>query len=343
MDVFGSWRGEMERKLGAGQEDLESELAEGAGILEGVAAGGLRGADRRDGARRGGGPARRRPGRPSAPPRRSPPRWRSPWSGRRRARSACARPLLEVDVDRERARMGAWYELFPRSFGGLAGVEAQLPALAELGFDVVYLPPIHPIGVTHRKGRNNSPTAAPGEPGSPWAIGAAEGGHTAVSPELGTLADVESLVAAARANDIEIALDFAIQCSPDHPWLTEHPDWFHRRPDGTLKYAENPPKRYQDIYNVNFASDDWQALWDRPARRGELLGGARRAHLPGRQSPHQADRLLGVADPLGARGAPGRGLPGRGLHQPRPHVRARQGRLQPVVHLLHLEELGRRS
>ena len=260
VDVFGSWRGEMERKLGAGQEDLESELAEGAGILEGVAAGGLRGADRRAAlaaaeALRGDGTPTERGAAALAPE-------VSVAVERATARPERVRSaLLEVDVDRERARMGAWYELFPRSFGGLAGVEAQLPALAELGFDVVYLPPIHPIGVTHRKGRNNSPTAAPGEPGSPWAIGGAEGGHTAVSPELGTLADVESLVAAARANDIEIALDFAIQCSPDHPWLTEHPDWFHRRPDGTLKYAENPPKRYQDIYNVNFASDDWQALW----------------------------------------------------------------------------------
>ena len=260
VNLFGSWRSEIERKLAAGQVDLESELAEGAAILETVAAGGLRGADRR--VAEAAVAALRATGDPAGRARAGLDPEIAVAADRATARPERLRSaMLEVDVDRERARVGAWYELFPRSFGGLAGVEAQLPALAELGFDVVYLPPIHPIGVTHRKGRNNAPTAEPGEPGSPWAIGSPDGGHTAVNPELGTLADVESLVAAARANDIEIALDFAIQCSPDHPWLTEHPDWFHRRPDGTLKYAENPPKRYQDIYNVNFASDDWQALW----------------------------------------------------------------------------------
>ncbi len=168
---------------------------------------------------------------------------------------------LEVDVDRELARFGSWYELFPRSWGGFDGVRAQLPRLAELGFDVVYLPPIHPIGRTNRKGRNNTLTAGPRDPGSPWAIGGAEGGHEAVHPELGTVADFERLVAAAKEHGIEIALDFAIQCSPDHPWLAQHPEWFNRRPDGTLKYAENPPKRYQDIYNVNFECEDWRGLW----------------------------------------------------------------------------------
>ncbi len=169
--------------------------------------------------------------------------------------------VLEVDVERTRARFGAWYELFPRSWGGLDGVLAELPQLAALGFDVIYLPPIHPIGVTNRKGRNDAPSAAPGDPGSPWAIGGDGGGHTAVHPELGTIDDFDRLVAGAAANGLELALDFAIQCSADHPWLTEHPEWFHRRPDGTLKYAENPPKRYQDIYNVDFGCADWQALW----------------------------------------------------------------------------------
>ena len=169
---------------------------------------------------------------------------------------------LGVDVDRELARFGAWYELFPRSWGGFAGVEKVLPRLAELGFDVVYLPPIHPIGLTNRKGRNNAVTAKRGDVGSPWAIGAGEGGHTAIHPDLGTRADFERLVSGARDVGIEIALDYAIQCSPDHPWLKEHPEWFHRRPDGTLKYAENPPKKYQDIYNVNFESEDWRGLWD---------------------------------------------------------------------------------
>jgi starch synthase (maltosyl-transferring) len=123
------------------------------------------------------------------------------------------------------------------------------------------LPPIHPIGRTNRKGRNNALTAAAGDPGSPWAIGGAEGGHTAIDPALGTVEDFDRLVAAGRRHGVEIALDFAIQCSPDHPWLPEHPEWFHRRPDGTLKYAENPPKRYQDIYNVNFDSPGWDGLW----------------------------------------------------------------------------------
>ena len=169
---------------------------------------------------------------------------------------------LTVAVDRLRARFGAWYEMFPRSWGGLRGVQEQLPRLAELGFDVIYLPPIHPIGLTNRKGRNNALTAAPGDPGSPWAIGDATGGHDAIHADLGTDDDLRSLTAAAARHGIDIALDFAIQCSADHPWLTEHPEWFHHRPDGTLKYAENPPKRYQDIYNVNWESPDWRSLWD---------------------------------------------------------------------------------
>ena len=179
----------------------------------------------------------------------------------RHGKTSLDRPL-EVDVERLRARFGAWYELFPRSWGGFKGVKKVLPQLAELGFDVVYLPPIHPIGETNRKGRNNTLQAAKGDPGSPWAIGGKEGGHDAVHPGLGTLKEFDDLVAAARKAGLEIALDFAIQTSPDHPWLTEHPEWFNRRPDGTLKYAENPPKRYQDIYNVNFDSEDWPGLWE---------------------------------------------------------------------------------
>ena len=170
--------------------------------------------------------------------------------------------MLEADAERERARFGTWYELFPRSWGGFKGVEQALPQLAELGFDVLYLPPIHPIGTTNRKGRNNALAAAAGDPGSPWAIGGAAGGHDAIDPGLGTEQDFDRLVQAGRTHGVEIALDFAIQCSPDHPWLEQHPEWFNRRPDGTLKYAENPPKRYQDIYNVNFDSEDWRGLWD---------------------------------------------------------------------------------
>jgi starch synthase (maltosyl-transferring) len=173
-----------------------------------------------------------------------------------------ASQTLYLEVDRELARFGAWYELFPRSWGGFAGVEKLLPRFAELGFDVLYLPPVHPIGETNRKGRNNALAAGPEDPGSPWAIGGAEGGHTAIHPELGSKAEFERLVARAREHGLEIALDYAIQTSPDHPWLKEHPEWFHRRPDGTLKYAENPPKRYQDIYNVNFDTEDREGLWN---------------------------------------------------------------------------------
>jgi starch synthase (maltosyl-transferring) len=172
----------------------------------------------------------------------------------------------EVIVDRERARFASWYEFFPRS--GVAGrhatfrdAEAQLERAAAMGFDVVYLPPIHPIGRAHRKGANNALTARPGEPGSPWAIGGVEGGHDAVHPDLGTLADFDRFVARAAALGLEVALDFAIQCSPDHPWVREHPEWFFHRPDGTIKYAENPPKKYQDVYPLNFYGDDPAPLW----------------------------------------------------------------------------------
>jgi starch synthase (maltosyl-transferring) len=175
-----------------------------------------------------------------------------------------SRPYL-LWVDRERGLVGAWYELFPRSYGGLRGAAEHLRYVADLGFDVVYLPPVHPIGETFRKGRNNTLTALAGDPGSPWAIGSAEGGHTALSPELGTFDDFDHFVNAARQLDMEVALDYALQCSPDHPWVVEHPEWFHHRPDGAIKYAENPPKKYQDIYPINFwppTDADRQALWD---------------------------------------------------------------------------------
>ncbi len=176
---------------------------------------------------------------------------------------------LPVWVDRERARFSAWYELFPRSCGASAEVHGtlrdvipRLPEIAAMGFDIVYMPPIHPIGVQFRKGKNNAVAAAPGEVGSPWAIGGAEGGHTAVHPQLGTLADFDALSAAAKQHDLELALDIAFQCSPDHPWVAAHADWFKARPDGTIQYAENPPKKYQDIYPINFESKDWRGLWD---------------------------------------------------------------------------------
>jgi starch synthase (maltosyl-transferring) len=175
---------------------------------------------------------------------------------------------LSVVVDRERARFSAWYEMFPRScarepghHGTFKDCEARLPYIAAMGFDVVYLPPVHPIGRTHRKGRNNAPTATPDDPGSPWGIGAAEGGHKAVHPQLGTLEDFRRFVAKAQEYGIDVALDIAFQCSPDHPYVKEHPQWFRWRPDGTVQYAENPPKKYQDIYPLEFETDQWQDLW----------------------------------------------------------------------------------
>lgn len=176
-------------------------------------------------------------------------------------------PERELLVERERAGVGAWYEFFPRSEGArrlkngdvksgtFRTASRRLPAVAAMGFEVLYLPPIHPIGVTHRKGRNNTLDAQPGDPGSPWAIGSSAGGHDAVHPDLGTLADFRAFVRAARAEGIEVALDLALQASPDHPWVTEHPEWFTTLPDGTIAYAENPPKKYQDIYPINFDND----------------------------------------------------------------------------------------
>jgi starch synthase (maltosyl-transferring) len=174
---------------------------------------------------------------------------------------------LPAFVDRERARFSSWYELFPRSLGEdgrhgtFADVEKRLDAIAAMGFDVVYLPPIHPIGREKRKGRNNMPVAQPGDVGSPWGIGAREGGHTAIHPELGTLADFRHLLEAAKARGMEIALDIAFQVAPDHPWVKQHPAWFRKRPDGTVQYAENPPKKYEDIYPIDFDTADWKALW----------------------------------------------------------------------------------
>ena len=182
-------------------------------------------------------------------------------------RGPVARAELAVMVERPRAACASWYELFPRStradgkHGSLRDAEGRLDYIAELGFDIVYLPPIHPIGRAFRKGPDNAPVAGPGDPGSPWAIGGPEGGHTSVHPELGTLADFDRFVAAARTRGLEVALDIAFQASPDHPWVQEHPSWFRARPDGSIQYAENPPKKYQDVYPFDFEGTDWQALW----------------------------------------------------------------------------------
>ena len=181
-------------------------------------------------------------------------------------------PILTVEADRARAEFSTWYCLFPRSaaeemdgdtprHGTFRDVEKLLPRIAGMGFDVLYLPPIHPIGMAHRKGKNNSVTAQPGEPGVPYGIGSELGGHDAIHPELGTAEDFRHLIAIAKNYDMEVAMDLAIQCSPDHPWAKDHPDWFKKRPDGTIQYAENPPKKYQDIYPVNFETADWQNLW----------------------------------------------------------------------------------
>ncbi len=172
-----------------------------------------------------------------------------------------------VTVDRKRALFSAWYEFFPRSagegtdHGTLRDAESLLPDIADIGFDIIYLPPVHPIGETRRKGRNNAVSAEPGDPGSPWAIGGEAGGHKSLHPELGSMEDFRHFVEKAREYDMDVALDIAFQCSPDHPWVEEHPEWFRWRPDGSVQYAENPPKKYEDILPINFETDDWENLW----------------------------------------------------------------------------------
>ena len=267
-NTFGSWVEEMERRTAGGQTDLGSELLEGYELVRRAAAHAVA---------EGAGTLRLALERYDAASSQQArldllldPALRQVVSRvqERKDRARYDREL-EVIVDRVRAAWGAWYELFPRSQGLVPGRQGtfadcirRLPEIKELGFDVVYLPPIHPIGRTHRKGPNNALEAGPSDPGSPWAIGGPEGGHTAVHPDLGTLDDFKHFLQAAQGLGIEVALDLAIQCSPDHPWVREHPEWFYQRPDGTLKYAENPPKKYQDIYAVNFGCDAWESLWD---------------------------------------------------------------------------------
>jgi starch synthase (maltosyl-transferring) len=255
VDLFAGWRDELARKVDFGQPDLSGELSEGAVLL-------------RAAAKRAKGETKRALQATADAIATDPQAALAPELlelveavQERTEATELPRPL-EIDVDRTLARFGSWYELFPRSWGGFKGVQEQLPRLQELGFDVLYMPPIHPIGHTNRKGRNNTLTAEPGDPGSPYAIGDETGGHDAIHPELGTDEDFRALVTAANEHGIDVCLDLAINCSPDHPWLKEHPEWFFRRPDGTLKYAENPPKKYQDIYNVNFGCEDWRGLWD---------------------------------------------------------------------------------
>ena len=261
-DEFGTWRTEVGKKVDAGQ-NVELELVEGRGLVEDAFE---RSDDKRlgqtlagfDAAGYEGCVALLRSEEVSELMKEHPDRSTSTVYG----------TTLEVVVDRERARFGAWYEMFPRSQGTVPGrsatfeeAERRLPEISDLGFDVVYLTPIHPIGTSHRKGRNNALEAGPDDPGSPYAIGSEEGGHKAVHPDLGTLEDFEHFVDACRGHGMEVALDLAIQCSPDHPYIQEHPEWFEFRPDGSIKYAENPPKKYQDIVNVDFYSEDGEALW----------------------------------------------------------------------------------
>ncbi|MEV3905833.1 alpha-1,4-glucan--maltose-1-phosphate maltosyltransferase [Mycobacterium sp. NPDC050551] len=265
-DPIATWRKAVTAKLDAGQSEaeLDNDLLIGAKLLDRAATG----VPRQD----------RFPLAEAAA------RLREPGDPFTRAGAALAPDLMEmlaeyplrelvtrgeqygVWVDRPLARFSSWYELFPRSTGGwdnqghpvhgtFATATKALPRVARMGFDIVYLPPIHPIGKVHRKGRNNSVTAAPDDVGSPWAIGSDEGGHDAVHPDLGTIEDFDGFVAAARDEGLEVALDLALQCAPDHPWARDHPEWFTVLPDGTIAYAENPPKKYQDIYPLNFDND----------------------------------------------------------------------------------------
>jgi starch synthase (maltosyl-transferring) len=269
-DRYATWRHEIELKVAAGQE-VGLELEEGGRLLEELAAA-------FDGAERerllAAAHAVRRTAcsldvRLDAACDDAVAALLAPHPDARRSESARHR----VWVDRRRAAVGAWYELFPRSFGGLKGAIGHLDYVADLGFDVVYLPPIHPIGTTNRKGRDNTLVARPDDPGSPWAIGSEDGGHDAIAPELGTFEDLADLLARAHELGLEVALDYALQCSPDHPWVREHPEWFTRRPDGSIRYAENPPKKYQDIHPIDFWPADERdrvALWE--ACRDVLLG-----------------------------------------------------------------------
>lgn len=279
VDRFGTWQRDVVSRIGAGQ-DIGPELEIGARLLD-EAAGRARGDDRRVlssvASYLRSGPQDLDAGVPVDVVGRGGDTFRGLLASGELAdlvrrhhrhggvRSAPARVMVEV----ERARYGSWYELFPRSAspdsgrpGTLRDVVERLPYLERMGIDVLYLPPVHPIGTTSRKGVDGKATPGPGAPGSPWAIGSAAGGHTSIDPGLGTLEDFDLLVAAAAGRGMAVALDLAFQCSPDHPWVHEHPGWFRHRPDGSIRYAENPPKRYEDIYPLDFECDEWEELWN---------------------------------------------------------------------------------
>ena len=265
VDHFKTWRRDLEKRVAAGQ-DVAADLLIGAALVEEAAA--RSGSHARELARRADELRADTPQdeRTKLALDEKLAGWMDAAPDRRFA-TLYDRDLAVV-VDRERARFSAWYEFFPRSagepgaHGTLRDAERMLAYAADLGFDVVYLPPIHPIGRTKRKGRNNAVAAEPGDVGSPWAIGAEEGGHKAVHPQLGTEDDLRRFVERARALGIDVALDIAFQVSPDHPYTREHPDWFRHRPDGTIQYAENPPKKYEDIYPFDFETESWRELWD---------------------------------------------------------------------------------
>ncbi|MBK8022910.1 MAG: DUF3416 domain-containing protein [Chloroflexi bacterium] len=273
-DVYATWVRELDRKVSAGRQDLSSEMAEGLTLIEPL----LARANKAERAVLAEAKAALQPG--------SDPRMALAVVSRQDVEQAAAKLQSREDavvsesyplfVERKRALFGSWYEMFPRSMtnstarsGTFEDAEKHLEYVRDLGFDVIYLPPIHPIGRTARKGKNNSLVAGSEDPGSPWAIGNENGGHDAVDPSLGTVEDFRHFVKAANDMGIEIALDFAIQCSPDHPWVKEHPEWFYHRPDGTIKYAENPPKKYEDIYPINFDSPAKESLWQ--ALKGLLV------------------------------------------------------------------------
>jgi starch synthase (maltosyl-transferring) len=263
---FATWRSDLIKRIAAGQ-DVDVDLLIGAQIIQDVSA--------------------RASGEDADFLRRSIHRLRDKTAKESRTNAALDEELLNavqrhpepdliteyekrlaVVVDREKARFSTWYEIFPRScspelgrYGTLLDCAARLPYIASMGFDIVYLPPIHPIGHTFRKGKNNSVSAQPDDVGSPWAIGSEEGGHTSIDPKLGTLEDFKKFMSSAKGHGLEVALDIAFQCTPDHPYVKQHPEWFRTRPDGTIQYAENPPKKYQDIFPLDFESSEWQALW----------------------------------------------------------------------------------
>jgi starch synthase (maltosyl-transferring) len=275
VDRFATWRTDLAKRLAAGQ-DVAVELLVGADLVRTAArraTGEERALLRRAAAtlRGGGGDAVAAAEDPALA--------ESMARHPDRRHATTFDPALTIEVDRRRAGFAAWYEVFPRStapasdaeaeghggtprHGTFADLQARLPAIADMGFDVVYLPPIHPIGRSFRKGPNNAENSGPDDPGSPWAIGAGRGGHDAIHPDLGTFRDLARLLTAAHALDLDVALDLALQASPDHPWVREHPEWFAHRPDGSIRYAENPPKKYQDIYPLDFTTDAWESLWD---------------------------------------------------------------------------------